>query len=693
MANHIKKAQQLKAAYQQIVKTKTAELDTIDDQLMALDSTLPAGTTNDKFDLLAEKREQLEDEIKKAQERILLISEWEKLKNGDWSEEIKSELKNLDQNFASIADGASTSDPMMGSDPMMSTPPPDFSAAPATDVPPAPADPAALDAPAPEAAPAAPEMNDATSESAALPPPMASTNAKKNNYQNTNKKGSTPSTQKGDNHMATQSSKPSLKEKLAEAKKNREAISKEAKTRVASAWTIAKTMLPTAPSDVQKAFAANLLTNSTKVLTAALRQTAVNAHYTKVAETFKQVHKVELNDLLEDPSVLTQEKKAVESELKGEAKSAAKVADDHKDAGPQPKTYDDGLEGFGKEFDASKAGERPDAGEKPGQTINLSDGKSASKKKACSGSECKGCEGCKKTAAPEDEAPVAPEAPVDAPAGAPADAPVDAPSDMPSDIPAEAPAAAPEDAAAEIITDEKKMVIEEKIEEAQEAIKALESEILEESDDELDASALVGEKEGEEEGLAEGEAEGEEEELDLSKVFNNDEMEDKVSSLANEDEHTAGEEGEDDFFAPSASRDLEASLDDDGTRGLHDMFSMAGADGDPLASLMGSMKSAAEVAGINVIPSSTGEAADKFTSDVATSDDRDSESDHEGDLWAEAIELAKPEASGQKRVTQDSTNELEAPKKATLKRIKNIQASNESNFGESLLGNFFGDEA
>src|ERR1017187_8533363 len=163
--------------------------------------------------------------------------------------------------------------------------------------------------------------------------------------------------------MANQPTKPSLKEKLAEVKNKREAISKEAKTRVASAWTIAKTMLPTAPADVQKTFAASLLTNTTKALKVALRQTAVNAHYTKIAETFKEVHKVELNDLLEDPSILKAEKKSVESELKGDAKAAgSKKADDRKESGPQPDKHDDGRKGSEpKEIDASKAGERPDA--------------------------------------------------------------------------------------------------------------------------------------------------------------------------------------------------------------------------------------------------------------------------------------------------------------------------------------------
>ena len=52
--------------------------------------------------------------------------------------------------------------------------------------------------------------------------------------------------------------KPSLKEKLAEVKTKREAIKKEAQMRIAAAWTIAKTMLPTAPAEkCQKAFAAS----------------------------------------------------------------------------------------------------------------------------------------------------------------------------------------------------------------------------------------------------------------------------------------------------------------------------------------------------------------------------------------------------------------------------------------------------
>jgi hypothetical protein len=52
----------------------------------------------------------LEQDIRKMRERVQLLAEWEKFTNGDWSEEVKRELKNLDQNFATIADGAAGMD-------------------------------------------------------------------------------------------------------------------------------------------------------------------------------------------------------------------------------------------------------------------------------------------------------------------------------------------------------------------------------------------------------------------------------------------------------------------------------------------------------------------------------------------------------------------------------------------------------
>ena len=521
----------------------------------------------------------------------------------------------------------------------------------------------------------------------------------KNNYETSDKKGSAADSshlKKGDTHMAN-TNNLSLKEKLAEVKNKREAISKEAKTRVASAWAIAKTMLPTAPTSVQKSLAASLLSgNSTKAIKAMLRQTAINAHYQKLAETFKEVHKVELNDLLEDPSVLKSEKSAVSSELSGDAKNAnVKKADDRKENGPQEGTYDDGRDGSEpKEIDASKAAERPDAGEKPGQTQNLSDGKTekaAAKKTACEGKDCKGCTNadCKgkkastkkadgefppaeETAAPAEAAPVEE-------AAAPVEGEIEAPAEFPEEVPGD-----PEGEATEILTDEKKQVLEEKIDEAQAAIKAIESEILEEGDEELDLAKLEGEEEalGGMEGEGEGEIEGldgevvegdpEGDELDFSKVFDADAMEEKAASLANEGEEKSAA-GEDDFFAPSGN--LGASMDDDGMGDMHDMFSLQGSDGDPLASLIAGLKEAAGVDGFDIVPSSTGEAANHFESDEATGEGRDNENDHSGDLWAETIEDITPEEQGAKRVKQDSTNELKLPKAASAPILKKIRTA------------------
>jgi hypothetical protein len=550
-------------------------------------------------------------------------------------------------------------------------------------VPPIPEAPLAPEAPIAPAVDAAPEAAPAPVEPApeapasALESTLASAKSpisKKNNYQVPLKKGNSAlsETKKEGSKMANETAtKPSnLKEKLAELKAKRVAIKKEAQVRTAAAYTIANTMLPGAPVEKRQAFASSLLQgNDTKSLVAALRQTAINAHYSKVAEQFKEVHKVELNDLLEDPSVLKSERSAVEKEIKGDAKAAAvapKVADDRKDAGPQEGTYDDGRKGSEpKEIDAGKAAERSDAGEKPGQTINLSEGKSAAKKEEkkaaaqcekCGAGECK----CASTAKKADEPPM------DAPAAdAPVDAPVDAPiEEAPLDAAPEMEAEAPADDAGAILTDEKKMVVEEKIEEAQEAIKALETEILDENE--------------EEPALALEEGEPSEEELDLSSVFDQGEMEDKAASLANEgEEHMAAE----DYFAPTSAAGMESVLDDSGMQvaSIEDYFSMQGADADPLYSLIASEnKEAANVAGMDVLESFTGEVVNKLKQDG--SEARDNEADHEEDLFAEAMKDIKPEEQGAKRTPQDARPELQAPKtaadkKGSIKRVRPVVAS------------------
>lgn len=686
---------------------KQADLDMLDDQIMGMPEMAmdaPADfNASPEFDLLTEKREELEEEVRKLREGVQLITEWEKFKGGQWSEDVKGLLGEIDIEISDIAGGDVASGsalpggmepPMGGMEPPMG----DMGAAPIAlplDVPPTPAAPA----PVPPTEPAAPAA-DAT-ESAPIEPALASKGAgksqvsEKTSYQHPLKKGTSARSdmnKEGSNMANPTPAKTSVQEKLAEVKTKREAIKREALSRVAAAWTIAKTMLPSAPAEIQKAAAANLLQNPTRVLNAMLRSTAKNAHYSKLAETFKQVHKVELNDLLEDPSVLNAEKKAVESEIKGDPKNAAsKIADDRKDAGPQTETYNDGRGCGGgkhsepKEMDAGSASSQTEAEHRPENTINKSegDGKVAAKaaaaepKTAC-GADCKGCDKCEKKASESKHAGHKPDCdcnfcekkaaakcdkcegdckcasaktaddmpPMDAPVGdvPPMDAPVEeAPMDAAPEMPMEEPISEEGgDNEGEILSDEKKMVVKEKIETAEEAIKSLEQEILQEG----------------------------EEELDFAQVFNEDEMEEKVSALANEsDEHTAGN-GEE-FFAPSAAESMEASLDEPQMASMEDFFSLRGSDSDPLAHLIaGEIRTAADVAGMEVIPSSTGELANKMESNSTDADSRDNESDHEGDLFAEAIEDQKPEDGGFKRVKQDETNELEAPKAAAAKTAK-----------------------
>lgn len=93
---------------------------------------------------------------------------------------------------------------------------------------------------------------------------------------------------------------------------------KSAQQRVAAAWVIAKTMLPGAPVEAQEKLASSLVSAGTRILTAALKQTAINANYTKLAEKLEDVHKISLNDLMENESLLSKLEKEVAKELKTE---------------------------------------------------------------------------------------------------------------------------------------------------------------------------------------------------------------------------------------------------------------------------------------------------------------------------------------------------------------------------------------
>lgn len=261
------------------------------------------------------------------------------------------------------------------------------------------------------------------------------------------------------------------------------------RTRVAAAWTLARTLLPSAPEDVQYKMANSLLDNSTQALTASLRQTAINAHYTRTAEKFEKAFKVELNELLEDEKFLAKMQGDVEKELKGEAKNAS--AEDCK----------------------------------------------------CGG---KGCENCK-TAAPEDEKPVdeKPSEPTEeVPSDLPnpeehTDEPVEEPKDetLPEEDSLEEPL--PEEPLDEgtAIPDPIKESLEDKIETLEADVDALEETI-----------------------------EGEED-LDFSKIFDQDNMDEKVDSLANEE---PGDELTDDAieaagstsFFTTDSEEMEDQLDE-----------------------------------------------------------------------------------------------------------------------------------
>lgn len=696
------------AAAKAALDRKQADLDMIDDQIMGLDSGIPMDSpATPEFDLLTAKREELEEEIRTMREGVQFISEWEKLKGGQWSEGIRSQLDGLDSEIANIAsgEGAAPMDTDMGvpmGDLGMAGAPAGIGAPPVD----APLAPEAPIAPVPPVDPVDPGAEvdtlatDPAEEAPAAPPlepPMASAKSavnKKNNYQTSQKRGNSarPEMKKEGSNMANPTAtKPSnLKEKLAELKTKRETIKKEAQARTAAAYTIANTMLPGAPVEKRQAFAASLLQgNDTKSLCAALRQTAINAHNTHLAEQFTEVHKVTLNDLMEDPSVLKSERKAVESEIKGDAKAAgAKKADDRKESGPQPATYSDGRGCGGgthsepKEIDAGKAAERPDAGEKPGQTINLSDGKSAAAKKAAckDGDKCAGCDNCKAAAADKKVAKSkkADEPPMDAPMGAPAgdapamDAPVDAPMDAPvDDAMGDAPMGdAPADDAGAILTDEKKMVVEEEIDTVKDAVRALETELQLENEEEVPLALME-----------EGEGEPSEEELDLSSVFDQDEMEEKAASLANEGdtEHMAAE----DFFAPTSAAGMESVLDDSGMQvaSIESYFDMQGSDADPLYSLIASdEKTATSVEGFDVLESFTGEVANKMKQNEVGADGRDNEADHDEDLFVEAMKEIKPEEQGAKRTPQDAVPQLQAPKaaadkKGSIKRVRPVVAS------------------
>jgi hypothetical protein len=147
---------------------------------------------------------------------------------------------------------------------------------------------------------------------------------------------------------------------------------------------------------------------------------------------------------------------------------------------------------------------------------------------------------------------------------------------------------------------------------------------------------------------------------------------------------------------------MEAGLDEPQMASMEDFFSLRGSDSDPLAHLIaGEIRTAADVAGLMLFRPLRAKLAKHFESDTATGEHRDNENDHDGDLFAEAIEDQTPEDGGFKRVKQDETNVMQAPKSAAkpkaaekkeaapvIKKLKNVTASEQKpvDIASALLG-------
>jgi hypothetical protein len=488
------------------------------------------------------------------------------------------------------------------------------------------------------------------------------------------------------------------------------------KMRVASAYTIAKTMLPKAPAPVQLKFAKNLLINSTPILASVLRQTSVNSYNTRLAAQFEDVNKTSLNDFLENPSVLSKEEAGLKAELNGDPKNAASKRSDVTQTKDKLFKDDGRKEPEGMEASKSEVGKidglNDDKKLKEAAAKKLKDAadqklreaadqklKEAAAKKAC-GKGCKGCAWCKKADAKkkaEGEKP-APFPPADAAAapveGDAAAAPVE---DVPAeDAPVEDAPAEGEDAAedapegdepegegddtekfdAEIadledtIEDTKDDIekIQDQIEAVVDAADGVEVGEAEVADGVSDLDQVLSE-DGAVDGAADGEVPeipaGEGEELDLASIFNNDTMNEKVSALSGETTAAADETGfleHDDFFGPSDPSDLEVALDQE--EALSDPASMFAAEGegDPLAALFGK----AAAADTDVVR--PGAVEDYFETDLS-GEDRDADSDHE-DLLGAAIDSVKQPVRDDSR-SKEEEPKLEEPKQAK-KHIRSL---------------------
>jgi hypothetical protein len=117
--------------------------------------------------------------------------------------------------------------------------------------------------------------------------------------------------------------KPTLKDRLAALKAKKATVTvKEAKVQVVAAWTLAKTVLPTAPTEVQQKFASAIVGLDSKILRASVKQAAINSYWSKFADEMEQ-DGCGLNKFLEDESMLDRLKSEIKKEFSGKPVNAA----------------------------------------------------------------------------------------------------------------------------------------------------------------------------------------------------------------------------------------------------------------------------------------------------------------------------------------------------------------------------------
>jgi len=227
----------------------------------------------------------------------------------------------------------------------------------------------------------------------------------------------------------------------------------------------------------------------------------------------------------------------------------------------------------------------------------------------------------------------------------------------------EAPAEGEEGAEGEVSPEEEELTIDEKVEQLETRVDVVEQEVQQ-----LEGDTIP---------------EAENEEINLEDMFGGEEgdmqLDEKMGALANEgDEVTAS--GEDDFFGPSNLQAGLEGMDEVDITEAGDFFEVTASDEpDQLGALMGGRpRSAKALRAEKESIVDPGEIADHFESELS-GDDRDNETDHDGDLFAEVIEsVSAPEFQQDHNVEA----EFDLPKSAVqVKDNRNAAAKNKAAAG------------